>query len=60
MTSYLIESLKDYKKKNKLTDREIARSLEVCSNSVYNWRNYRVEPSALAKSKIREYLIKNL
>jgi len=60
MTSYLIESLKDCKRKKGLTDREIAKSLEVHANSVYNWRNYRVEPSPLAKSKIREFLIKTL
>jgi|GEM_PF-3525132 len=60
MTSYLVESLRGYKRKNKLPNWKIAESLGVHQNSISNWLTYKVEPSALAKAKIKEYLIKNL
>jgi len=57
---YIIESLKEYKKKNRLSDREIARRLEVHFNSIYRWITLGEEPSTLAKSKIRQFLIHNM
>ena len=60
MTSYLIESLKDYMKKNRVSQRKMAKLLGIHYNSVWNWINYKQDPSPLAKSKIREFLIKNL
>jgi len=60
MSKYLIESLKEYKGKNKLSDRELSRRLGVHWNTVYYWLNDKYQPSALAEQRIREFLIKNL
>jgi len=60
MSKYLIESLKEYKEKNKLSDRELSRRLGVHWNTIYNWLYDKYQPSRLAEQRIREFLIKNL
>jgi len=60
MTTYLIESLKEYKKKHKLSDRKLAKLLGVHYNTIYAWFTLDSNPSELAKSKLQQFLIKNL
>ena len=50
----------EYKQKNKLSDRKIAQLLGVHYNSIYAWFTLDQDPSALAKAKIQQFLIKNL
>jgi len=60
MSKYLIESMREYQEKNKVSDRELSRLLGVHWNTIYNWRHGLFKPSGLAEKRIREFLIKNL
>jgi len=60
MTTFLIKSLKEYKDKNKLSDRELSRRLGVHWNTIFYWFHDMYQPSAMAKAKVQEFLIKNL
>lgn len=58
--TFELETLFEYAKNNNLTDRKLASLLKIHYNSIYNWRHGKTEPSALAKVRIKEFLIKSL
>jgi len=58
--NYQLQLLFGLSRRKKLTDRKLAEILGVHYNSVSGWRTGKSNPSALAKIRVKEFLIKNL
>jgi len=58
--SFELTALFEYAKNNGLTDKKLSELLGIHYNSICYWRSGKSRPSALAKIRIRDFLIKSL
>lgn len=58
--TFQLKTLFEFTSKKGIHDNKLAALLGVHYNTIYYWRHGKAVPSALAKIRIKEFLIKNL